>query len=96
MQIVRNRSHCSSIVWRVVVFESIDRDPQIKKGFALSAWDIYENIRTKRLPVLPTENKAMIYFVRIKIRQSFICCSNVGADFQTVKKSSGAIAIKQC
>jgi acetyl esterase/lipase len=80
-----------------VCLKALQEMPDIKKGFALSAWDIYQNITTQSAKGLAAQEKeADDYFVlNKKSGKALFAAVASEADFHNLKNASGPLSNKQ-
>jgi pimeloyl-ACP methyl ester carboxylesterase len=80
-----------------VCLKALQEIPEIKKGFAVSAWDIYENIRTQSASGLAKQEKeADDYFVlNKKSGKALFAAVLAEADFHNLKNAAGPLTNKQ-
>ncbi len=80
-----------------VCLKALQEMPEIKKGFALSAWDIYQNISTQTSEGLAKQEKeADDYFVlNKKSGKALFAAVMQEADFHNLKKAAEPLSKKQ-
>jgi acetyl esterase/lipase len=80
-----------------VCLKALQEIPDIKKGFAVSAWDIYQNISTQSTEALAAQEKeADDYFVLNKKSGKALFAAVVAeADFHNLKNAASPLSNKQ-